>query len=122
MLVDSHCHLDHLDLSEYQSSLTNLLQAARDRGVSQFLSVGVDLDSSRKLIDLANIYPDVKVSIGVHPLQKSRPALPEISELIALGSHDGVVAIGETGLDNYYDSESVDWQKESFVRHLKAAS
>lgn len=122
MLVDSHCHLDHLDLSDYHNSLNDLLQAARKRGVSHFLSVGVDLESSRKLIELATEYPDVNVSVGVHPLQKSRPAIPEISELIALGRHQCVVAIGETGLDNYYDSESIAWQKESFIRHLKAAS
>ena len=122
MLVDSHCHLDHLDLSDYQGSLHTLLQAARDRGVTGFLSVGVDLESSRKLILLTEEYDDVKVSVGVHPLQKSRPAIPEISELVTLGKHLGVVAIGETGLDNYYDSESADWQQESFARHLQAAS
>ena len=122
VLVDSHCHLDHLDLSDYQQSLTDLLQAAHNRGVGRFLSVGVDLASSKKLIELAAEYPSVQVSVGVHPLQKSRPAIPEISELVELGLQPGVVAIGETGLDNYYGSDSADWQQESFIRHLKAAS
>ncbi len=122
MLVDSHCHLDHLDLAKYQSDLSNLLEAARERGVGHFLSVGVDLSSSKKLIALASEYEDVNVSVGVHPLQEKRPPIPEISELIELGSHDSVVAIGETGLDNYYDSDSSEWQQESFIRHLKAAS
>ena len=122
MLVDSHCHLDHLDLAEYQGNLSALLQAARERGVGHFLSVGVNLESSKKLITLANEYDDVDVSVGVHPLQETRPSIPEISELIALGSHKSVVAIGETGLDNYYDSDSSEWQQESFIRHLKAAS
>ena len=122
MLVDSHCHLDKLDLANHKNSLDNLLQAARARGINQFLSVGVDLDSSRKLIELTAKYDDVNVSVGVHPLQESRPDIPEISELIELGSHTKVVAIGETGLDNFYDSESADWQQESFIRHLKAAS
>lgn len=122
MLVDSHCHLDHLDLAEYQSDLSGLLQAARDRGVKRFLSVGVDLASSKKLIALAHENEDVKVSVGVHPLQKKRPPLPDISELTELGRQANVVAIGETGLDNYYDSESSEWQQESFIRHLQAAS
>ena len=122
MLVDSHCHLDHLDLAEYQGDLSALLQAARERGVGHFLSVGVNLESSRKLIALANEYDDVNVSVGVHPLQETRPPIPQISELIELGSHKSVVAIGETGLDNYYDSDSSEWQQESFVRHLKAGS
>lgn len=122
MLVDSHCHLDHLDLTDYQNSLSELLQAARNRGVSRFLSVGVDLESSRKLIPLTDEYPDVKVSVGVHPLQKVRPAIPEVAELLELGAHPGVAAIGETGLDNYYDSDSAAWQQESFIRHLQAAS
>ncbi len=122
MLVDSHCHLDHLDLAKYQSDLSSLLQAARERGVGHFLSVGVDLSSSKKLIALASEYENVNVSVGVHPLQERRPPIPEISELIELGSHDSVVAIGETGLDNYYDSDSSEWQQESFIRHLKAAS
>lgn len=122
MLVDSHCHLDHLDLDKYQDDLSGLLQAACDRGVERFLSVGVDLVSSKKLIDLATEYENVKVSVGVHPLQKERPPIPEISELITLGGNSNVVAVGETGLDNYYDSESSEWQEESFIRHLKAAS
>ncbi len=122
MLVDSHCHLDHLDLSDHQNSLHNLLKTARDRHVSRFLTVGVDLDSSLKLVELAANHPGVSVSVGVHPLQKSIPVMPEVSELVALGRHDVVVAIGETGLDNYYGLDSADWQKESFIRHLKAAS
>ncbi|MEH6469334.1 MAG: TatD family hydrolase [Porticoccus sp.] len=122
VLVDSHCHLDHLDLADYQQSLTDLLQAAHNRGVGCFLSVGVDLDSSKKLIELATEHSSVRVSVGVHPLQKSRPAIPEVDELVELGNQPGVVAIGETGLDNYYGSDSADWQQESFIRHLKAAS
>ena len=122
MLVDSHCHLDHLKLDGDDHSLETVLQAARSRGVSQFLSVGVNLEKSRRLIALAEKHSDVKVSIGVHPLQRDLPPLPEIDELIALGDHEQVVAIGETGLDNFYSAETHDWQRESFIRHLKAAS
>ena len=121
MLVDSHCHLDHLKLEKYQDSLNGLLTAARKRGVNQFLSVGVNLEKSRKLIELAEQYSDVMVSIGVHPLQQDLPPLPEVEQLLELGSHNAVVAIGETGLDNYYSADTHDWQRESFIRHLQAA-
>lgn len=122
MLVDSHCHLDHLDTGHYSDGLAGLLASARNRGVTAFLSVGVDLLSSQNLQKLADQYNDVWISVGVHPLQKQRPPLPEIDELIALGSHPKVVAIGETGLDFHYDEKSADWQRESFKRHLQAAA
>ncbi|TNE75667.1 MAG: TatD family deoxyribonuclease [Gammaproteobacteria bacterium] len=122
MLVDSHCHLDHLDLADYQNSLSALLDAARQRGVEQFLSVGVDLESSARLVELARDCDDVLVSVGVHPLQRELPAMPEVEQLVALGRRDGVVAIGETGLDNYYGEDSAAWQEQSFIRHLQAAA
>ncbi len=122
MLVDSHCHLDHLDLADYQNSLSEILAAARQRGVQQFLSVGVDLATSAKLIEMAQSFPDVVVSVGVHPLQRELPPLPEVAELIDLGRQQGVVAIGETGLDNYYDQDNAAWQEQSFIRHLQAAA
>ncbi len=121
MLVDSHCHLDHLSLEKYDNSLNALLNAARDRGVKHFLSVGVDLESSRKLVELSKHHPDVSVSVGVHPLQKATPPLPEESELLELAKAPEVVAVGETGLDNHYSSETHDWQRESFIRHLRVA-
>lgn len=122
VLVDSHCHLDHLDLVDYQNSLSLLLDAARQRGVQQFLSVGVDLVTSAKLIDMARSCPDIVVSVGVHPLQREVPPLPEVAELVNLGRQQGVVAIGETGLDNYYDQDNLLWQEQSFIRHLQAAA
>ncbi|TNF07302.1 MAG: TatD family deoxyribonuclease [Gammaproteobacteria bacterium] len=122
MLVDSHCHLDHLDLSDYHNSLPQLLDAARQRGVEQFLSVGVDLKSSSHLVELAQTRDDILVSVGVHPLQRELPPLPEVSELLSLGRSRNVVAIGETGLDNYYDKDNTEWQEQSFIRHLQAGA
>lgn len=121
MLVDSHCHLDHLVPGEGQHCLDDFLQAARERGVSGFLSVGVNLDASRKLLALPARYPDVVVSIGAHPLQKEAQPLPDIEELAWLAQQPGVAAIGETGLDNHYGADTASWQQESFVRHLQAA-
>lgn len=121
MLVDSHCHLDHLDLTAHNGSLHRLLDAARARGVRGFLSVGVDLESSRRLVTLAQAHPDVVLSVGSHPLQNNLQPLPEVTELAALGGVAKVVAIGETGLDYHYSPDTADWQRESFVRHAFVA-
>ncbi len=127
MLVDSHCHLDRIDLEKTGGDLDDLLAAARERGISRFLSVAVDLASSRRMIDLAARYPDVVVSVGAHPLQdhpleEQALPVPPVDELVALATEPGVVAIGETGLDNHYGSDSTDWQKASFINHMEAAS
>lgn len=121
MLVDSHCHLDHLNLGDNHNSISSILDDARKRGVGAFLGVGVDLDSSARLIDLAESNRDVLVSVGVHPLQETLPALPEPDELVRIASHPAVVAVGETGLDNHYSPDTAAWQEESFIRHLKVA-
>ena len=122
MLIDSHCHLDHLDLSSYDNSIDLLLRSARAAGVERFLSVGIDLKSSRDIIEISSKYSDVDVSVGLHPLQEGCPLVPSEEELISLASHSNVVAIGETGLDNHYGKKSSEWQKDSFITHLKAGS
>ena len=121
MLVDSHCHLDHLDLSDREGGINTVLEAARARGVSHFLSVAVDMATSRSLIDLTAQYDNVYSSVGAHPLQKVAQPVPTVDELVELASQPRVVAIGETGLDNFYSSDTIDWQRASFINHLKAA-
>lgn len=120
MLVDSHCHLDHLDLSDREGGLNGVIDAAQERGVTHFLSVAVDMNTSRSLIDLTAQFDNVYSSVGVHPLQKIPQPVPSIEELVSLAQEPRVVAIGETGLDNFYSSETIDWQRQSFVNHLQA--
>lgn len=121
MLIDSHCHLNHLHVDDLPNGLDTLLDDARERGVSRFLSVAVNLDSAKALVSLAKNYDDIDVSVGVHPLQEQLPPLPTVEELVTLSTEPSVVAIGETGLDNHYGADSADWQEESFKRHLLAA-
>mgnify|MGYP000406547441 CR=1 FL=1 len=120
MLVDSHCHLDHLDLSDREGGLNGVIDAAQARGITHFLSVAVDMTTSRSLIDLTAQFDNVYSSVGVHPLQKTPQPVPSIEELVSLAQQPRVVAIGETGLDNFYSSETIDWQRQSFVNHLQA--
>ena len=121
MLVDSHCHLDRLDLSDRDAGLDGILADARARGITQFLSVAVDLATSASLVELTERYDNVYSSVGVHPLQKIDQPVPEVEQLVALARAPKVVAIGETGLDNFYSAESHQWQRDSFIRHLQAS-
>ena len=121
MLVDSHCHLDRLDLSQRDGGLEKVIADARDRGVSHLLTVAVDLDSSKSLLDITAKYPNVYSSVGAHPLQDKNPPIPSVEDIVSLAGAPKVVAVGETGLDNHYGADSYDWQRESFINHLIAA-
>ena len=121
MLVDSHCHLDHLDITDREGGITAVLEAAKARGITHFLSVAVDMPTSKSLIDLTAKHSNVYSSVGAHPLQKVQQEVPSVDELVALAQQPRVVAIGETGLDNFYSSETIDWQRASFINHLKAS-
>lgn len=121
MLVDSHCHLDKLDLAKCRGGLDDVIADAKQRGVSHLLSVAVDLDSSKSLTDLTAKYTNIYSSVGVHPLQETSLPIPSVDDLVALAKAPKVIAIGETGLDNHYSADTFEWQKQSFVNHLIAA-
>lgn len=121
MLVDSHCHLDRLDLSAREGGLQAVIADAKARGVSHMLTVAVDLDSSKSLIELTSKHSNIYSSVGVHPLQDEELPMPSVEQLVSLADAPKVVAIGETGLDNFYSADSYQWQRESFINHLQAA-
>ena len=81
----------------------------------------MDLKSSSSLLELTQQQDNVYSSVGVHPLQKIDQPVPEVEQLVALASGPKVVAIGETGLDNFYSAETHQWQRESFINHLQAS-
>lgn len=119
-LVDSHCHLDRLKLDNHQGSLDSALAAARDRGIGRFLCVGIDLDNADKVVELADRYEEVYASVGVHPLALEHPA-PKHDELLRLADHPKVIAIGEMGLDFFYDKEHHQEQEKRFITQLEVA-
>lgn len=121
MLVDSHCHLDRLDLTLHGGSLDAALDAARARGVGHFLCIGVSADNAAAVKGLAERYADVDCSVGVHPLDVQPGAAPALDWLLNELNHPRVVAIGETGLDYHYEPEAAELQRESFRLHLEAA-
>ena len=121
MLVDSHCHLDRLKLEKYNGRLDGAIEAARIAEVERILCVGIDLEHADQIVQLSEQYHHVYGSIGVHPLEKDSRT-PGRDELLRYAAHEKIVAIGETGLDYYYSSESKELQQERFVLHLQAAS
>ncbi|WP_333983157.1 TatD family hydrolase [Ectopseudomonas khazarica] len=121
MLIDSHCHLDRLDLAAHGGSLDAVLDAARAAGVGHFLCIGVSADNAATVKGLAERYADVDCSVGVHPLDLEPGAAPALDWLLGELAHPKVVAIGETGLDYHYEPESAGLQQASFRLHLEAA-
>lgn len=121
MLIDSHCHLDRLDLAAHGGSLDAALDAARAAGVGHFLCIGVSADNAATVKGLAERYGDVDCSVGVHPLDLEPGAEPALDWLLGELAHPKVVAIGETGLDYHYEPESAALQQASFRLHLEAA-
>ena len=119
-LVDSHCHLDRLDLSPYDNDINALMTATREAGVSHLLCIGVDLETFPQVRELAERYDDVHCTVGVHPLYKDSRE-PTTQELVTLAQHPRVVAIGETGLDYFYAKGETEWQRRRFIAHIDAA-
>ncbi len=121
MLIDSHCHLDRLDLSAHGGSLDAALAAARARGIGHFLCIGISADNAAAVKALSERYSDVDCTVGVHPLDLQPGVAPALDWLLAELEHPHVVAIGETGLDYHYEPQAAELQREAFRLHLNAA-
>lgn len=118
--VDSHCHLDRLNLEAHGGDFSAMMAATEEAGVSHMLCIGVDLETFPDVQALAEQYPHVFASVGVHPLYKESRE-PSVTELLERAAHPKVIAIGETGLDYFYAKEERDWQKRYFIAHIQAA-
>lgn len=121
MLVDSHCHLDKLDLSPYQGDIHKAVSAANERGVHHFVCIGIDLENMGQVVNLAEQIPHVYATVGVHPLYRESRE-PLASELLQWAKHPKVIAIGETGLDYFYGDGDLGWQRDRFKIHIEAAN
>lgn len=119
MLVDSHCHLDKLNYETLHQDIGDVIRKAKDNQVQYLMSVGVTLDSFPAMLELIQPYSNVFASCGIHPCDIQDT--DDMAQLRAYASHEKVVAIGETGLDYYYQSENVEAQIESFRQHIRLA-
>ncbi|WP_445361674.1 TatD family hydrolase [Microbulbifer sp. EKSA005] len=120
MLVDSHCHLDRLKLDKFDGDLDAVLDLARSRGVGKFLCVGISLENADAVVEIASRHEDVVCSVGVHPLDVDS-GMADVERLVEMANQPNVVALGETGLDYYYSTDTQEIQQQSFIAHLKAA-
>lgn len=120
MLIDSHCHLDRLDLTPYDGDLGAALAHARSSGVEHLLCVSIDLEHWPAMCELVAPFEQVSVSVGVHPdAQDVRE--PSVEELVRLAGGPRVVGIGETGLDYFHGEGDLEWQRQRFRTHIRAA-
>ena len=117
-LIDSHCHLNYPGLAERE---TQVLANARARGVGGFLNISTRQSEWGAIVGTAERNPDVWASIGVHPHEAD--AHPDLgaAALVEASTHPKVIAIGECGLDYYYDKSDRAAQRERFEAHIEAA-
>lgn len=120
MFIDSHCHLNMLNLENYNGDMTAAVLAAKENGIEHILNVGVDLDTAQAVIDIAQQFEMVSASVGLHPSDKVDQE-PTVDDIVKLASQKKVVAIGETGLDYYYNKENLDIMRERFRTQIRAA-
>lgn len=119
MLVDSHCHLNFPD---FKDKIPETLERARAQGVTKFLTVNTKLSETDDLIEIVEMNDDIWCSVGVHPHDAKDHTASEIEDkVIQHAKHPKVVALGETGLDYYYDNSPRLEQMKSFEQHIMLA-
>lgn len=116
MFVDSHCHLDRLELDKLNTQLPDVIDAATAAGVEHLLCVSVSLAEFEHMAELVAPYPNVSISCGEHPLHQT--ATVDVDRLLQLCQQPKVVAVGETGLDYFYAADTKQSQQSAFVEHL----
>ncbi len=118
-LFDTHTHLDQ---SEFDADRAEVIARAQRAGVETILAVGVDLPSSRAAVRLAEQFPGVYAAVGVQPNSAAQVSDSDWQQIVALAEHPRVVALGETGLDCYWDYSPLELQKIFFRRHLELSA
>ncbi|QOL24814.1 YchF/TatD family DNA exonuclease [Thalassotalea sp. LPB0316] len=120
MFIDSHCHLDRLDLAEFDQNLNQVVENAKQASVEELLCVSVTLDEFPQMVEKTRPFSNVWLSCGAHPLNQDE--MIDADNLYQLAKTPKVVAIGETGLDYFYAPETKVVQQDSFVKHIQVAN
>ena len=118
MLVDSHCHLDFPELA---ADADGVVARARAAGVGTMVTIGTELARFSGVLAMAERFDNVWCSVGTHPHESGKELVTDPAPLLAHAAHPKVVAIGETGLDYYYEHSPRPPQIESFRAHIAAA-
>lgn len=117
MFIDSHCHIDFPDLAVREDELLSNMRAQK---VSHALCVSVNIEQWPRVTGMASRHDNVFASLGVHPDYEDVTE-PDVAQLVKLSDHPRVVAIGETGLDYFRLTGDLEWQRERFRTHIRAA-
>ncbi|MDX3977911.1 TatD family hydrolase [Shinella sp.] len=118
MLIDTHCHLDFPD---FEAERDDIVARAHAAGVKQMITISTRVRKFPTILAIAENYPSVFCSVGTHPHNADEELDIPVSELIALSQHPRVVAIGEAGLDYFYDNAPRDAQQVGLRNHIAAA-
>lgn len=118
MLVDSHCHLDFPDFAD---ELDAVVERAKAAGIGTMVTIGTKLSEAEKVIAIAERFPNVWATVGVHPHEAATEPGENAARLVALAQHPKVVGIGETGLDYFYEHSPKARQAACFRAHIAAA-
>ncbi|PKA39444.1 TatD family hydrolase [Rhizobium sullae] len=119
MLIDTHCHLDFADFEEERDEIVS---RAHQAGVKQMVTISTRVRKLEKLLAITEKYPSVFCSVGTHPNNADEELEIQTEDLVRLANaHEKIVAIGEAGLDYFYDTQRPEDQKTGFLRHIAAA-
>jgi TatD DNase family protein len=117
-LIDSHCHLD---MESYQDDIEEIIHSAERCGVKKIITIGIDLASSYRAVELADTYPGVYAAVGIHPHSAEEADEAVYQQLSKLAASEKVVGYGEIGLDYAKQYAPVDRQRREFARQLDLA-
>lgn len=114
MLIDTHCHLDFPD---FEAERDAIVARAREAGVEQMITISTRVKRFETILAIAEAYPNVFCSVGTHPHNADEELDITTEDLVRLSAHPKVVAIGEAGLDYFYDNAPREAQVEGLRRH-----
>jgi TatD DNase family protein len=117
MFIDSHCHIDFPELA---ANIDSVLEKMRENQVDQCLCISVNLEDFPRVLKLAETHDNVFATVGVHPDYEDIEE-PDVARLVELANHPKIIGIGETGLDYYRLTGDLEWQRERFRTHIRAA-
>ena len=118
MLIDSHCHLD---AKRFNDDRAAMIARARQAGVRRMVTIGCDVENSERALGLAATHEDIYATVGVHPHEAAEAKSDFIDQLSSLSAHPKCVAMGECGLDYYYDHSPREIQQRVFAAQIDLA-
>ena len=117
-MIDSHCHLDHEPM---YSDLNNVISRSKNVGIEKILSICTTIGSFEKIKKIVNFDPIIYGTFGIHPHECTNNLVSKEDIINGVKQNNKIIAIGESGLDFYYNHSDQQNQLESFKRHIEAS-